>query len=165
MLVACLLLLGGALPLHAEDQHLGSFRDWSAVKYSDRGELTCMLFSQPKQMDGKDAGVTNAFVFVTYRYKDGALGEGRVSVQTAYSIKDQTQLQVVIDKDKLALTTSESTAWTTDAKEDAALIGAMRAGHDMMVVATDQKGQQHEDVYSLLGFTAAGKALESACKP
>jgi hypothetical protein len=59
--------------------------------------------------------------------------------------------------------TDGSTAWSRDARGDAALVKAMRAGKSMIVTGVSGRGTATKDRYSLAGFTAAHKAINKSC--
>ena len=56
-----------------------------------------------------------------------------------------------------------STAWLDDDKDTARLLTAMRAGRELVVEGTSNRGTRTVDRYSLYGFTAAHRAIGKAC--
>ena len=141
---------------------IGVYRDWVAVTSTDGNEKTCMMWSQPKQSEGHKGKREEAFAFVTHQPAEKRLN--RVSFETGYRIGKPNALEARIGQKRFKLNASGSGAWTRSSDEDAALIEAMRAGNTMTVTANGPGGEQVKDSYSLLGFTAAYKAISAACK-
>ena len=73
-------------------------------------------------------------------------------------------MDVAIGEHRFTLTTDSSTAWSASAREEHKMVEAMRAGRSMIVAGVSRRGTQTTDTYSLLGFTAAHKAINKACK-
>lgn len=141
---------------------IGVYRDWVAVASTEGKEMTCMMWSQPKQSEGHKGKRGEAFAFVTHQPAEKRLN--RVSFETGYRIGKPNALEATIGQRRFELSASGSGAWTRSSDEDAALIEAMRAGNTMTVTANGPGGEQVKDSYSLLGFTAAYKAISAACK-
>jgi hypothetical protein len=51
-----------------------------------------------------------------------------------------------------------------NAAEESRLIGAMKAGSDMIVSGTSRRGTVTTDTYSLAGVTAALKKIDAECQ-
>jgi len=159
--IAALLAALLALPAGAEDQALGSFRDWRAMRFGDGDDRACMAFSQPVKSEGDYSKRGQAFVFVTHR---PAAGErSRVSLETGYPFEPGSKVRVEVDQLALAFRTEGSTAWLDDPEQTRRLVAAMRAGRELVVRGTSTRGTRTVDRYSLYGFTAAHEAIDRAC--
>ncbi len=159
------LVLIGALLTHGAtgaDRALGSFRDWSAMAFGSKKDLTCMAFSQPVKSEGKYTKRGEAFVFVTHRPADGK--RQQVSIETGYSYKGSSPASITIDGVTFALRTEGSTAWLEQESRNPELVNAMKAGRTMLIKGTSSRGNDTRDQYSLLGFSAAIRAIDRACK-
>lgn len=151
-----------ALGAQAADRTLGSFRDWSAMAFGSKKDPTCMAFSQPVKSDGEYSKRGEVFVFVTHRPADGK--RQQVSIETGYSYKGQSPASITIDGVTFALRTEGSTAWLEQEAHNPDLVKAMKAGRTMRVQGTSSRGTETRDQYSLLGFSAAIRAIDRACK-
>lgn len=149
------------LAVTAADQSLGSFRDWSAMRFGSGAELACMAFSQPTASEGEYSKRGDAFVFVTHR--PAAKERGRVSVETGYPFKPGSGVTLSVGEVSVTLATRASTAWLDDDGETRRLIQAMRRGRELEVRGTSSRGTDTLDRYSLYGFSAAHDAIDKAC--
>lgn len=125
-------------------------------------DLTCMAFTQPVKSQGDYSRRGDVFVFVTHRPSDGQ--QNRLSVETGYTFDTQSPVTVTIDKRNFDLQADGSTAWLKEASRGSDLLKAMKAGRVMRVVGTSSKGTETTDDYSLLGFTAAIRAIDKTCR-
>lgn len=146
----------------AEDRDLGTFRAWSALSFTEDDSVACMMWSEPTQSKGAPEDRREAFMFVTHRPADERLGQ--VSFETGFDFAPDSEVDIEVGDERYTLYTNGSTAWTEDSSVDDKLVAAMRAGRTMSVRGRSEAGQETEDTFSLLGFTAAHKAITKACK-
>lgn len=151
------LLFGGI----AQAAELGKFKDWSAQTFKVSGKQVCSLWSAPQKAEGNYTRRGDIFVWVTHRPADKALN--RVSFEMGYPFKPNAKLEVRIDNEDFTLLTDGSTAFNIEARTDERMVKAMRAAREMEVNGISRRGTKTRDVYSLLGFTAAHKAISKAC--
>ena len=150
-----------AAPALGQDKSLGSFRDWSAMRFGSGEDRACMAFSQPVKSEGNYSKRGDAFLFVTHR---PAAGErGRVSLDTGYTYRAGSKATLTVGDMALELRTDGSTAWLDDDARTRRLLSAMRAGRDLVVEGTSSRGTRTVDHYSLYGFSAAYAAMGKAC--
>jgi hypothetical protein len=165
-LIAIPLLLLGSGPGEAArpaDQTLGTFRDWHAIVFDDGGNPACMIWSQPAKAEGDYQRRGEIFVFVSHRPADDQ--RNRVSFETGYTYQPGSTATVTIGDRRFSLPTDGSTAWTSGPDVDRELVAHMRRGETMVVEAISSRGTRTVDTYSLLGFTAALRAIDEACPP
>ena len=72
-------------------------------------------------------------------------------------------MELKIGDVKKKLFTQDDAAWAADKETDQELVQAMIRGHSMVVKGTSSRGTATTDSYSLLGFTKAHKAINTAC--
>jgi len=137
------------------------FKDWSVHVAGKNKQKICYLHGEPKKSAGKYNRRGPTYMQVTHRVADRARNE--VSITAGYSYKKGSDVNVKIDKKTFSMFTDGATAWSRDARGDAALVAAMRAGTTMVVTGTSTRGTVTKDRYSLAGFTAAHKAINKAC--
>lgn len=147
----------------AADKSLGTFKVWSAMSFTEDDKTVCMMWSQPEKAEGDYTKRGEIFVFVTHRPGDREMN--KVSFETGYTFKEESEVRVTIDGEAYTLYTDGSTAWSYDTKDDARMVNAMRAGNTMVMEGTSQRGTKTRDTYSLGGFTAAHNAISKVCKP
>lgn len=146
----------------AADKSLGTFKSWSAMSFTEDDHTVCMMWSQPEKAEGDYKKRGEVFVFVTHRPKDEEMN--KVSFETGYTFKEKSKVRLTIDGEAYTLYTDGSTAWSQDAKDDARMVKAMRAGRKMVMEGTSSRDTDTRDTYSLSGFTAAHNAINDACK-
>ena len=157
--VAVLIALPGAFA--ADSTSHGTFKQWTTLSFPDNGGTSCMMWSQPEKTQVSMEGRGDAFLFVTHRTSPRQFDA--VTLDNGYPFRERSQAKVRIGKQEFVLVTSGSGAWTLDSTDDAKMVQAMRAGYRMTVEGTSAGGKRTSDVYSLLGFTAAHKAIDAAC--
>ena len=160
--MAMAMSVSAATTVSAADKPLGTFKDWSAMSFTEDDHTVCMMWSQPEKAEGKYKKRGEIFVFVTHRPRDREMN--KVSFETGYTFKDKSEVRVTIDGRAYTLYTDGSTAWSQDTKDDARMVKAMRAGNKMVMEGTSSRGTNTRDTYSLSGFTAAHNAINKACK-
>lgn len=158
LLAGCLAARGAA----AQDSTLGTFKTWTAMRYTESGKPACMIWSQPEKSEGKYSKRGEVFVFVTHAPADRRFD--RVSFETGYTFEKGSEVTVAIKEESFTLHTDGSTAWNLDEKEDERMVKAMRLGNTMVVQGRSSRGTLTRDTYSLFGFTAAHNTINRACK-
>ena len=150
-----------ATPASAQQKTLGTFGDWTAVSDGSGNNRLCYIGSAPKKAEGKYTTRGSAHFLVTNRPADRVKGE--VSVATGYVYKDGKDAEAEVDGKKFKLFTRGENAWAYDAGTDKAMVGALKAGRQLVVRGTSSRGTETTDTYSLSGFTAALAAIDKAC--
>jgi hypothetical protein len=165
-LYSCLLLLAYSfMPLAVNAQtptFLGSYVDWNVYEFDENNQKICYMASVPKKQTGTYTRRGNPAVLVTRR--PGPQPVNEVSVQPGYTYLVDSKVEVSVDTGGgFELFTRGEHAWTINDEQDAQLITAMRRGSTMTITGTSSKQTTSEDTYSLLGFTKAFNAMETAC--
>lgn len=161
--VLCAAVLSAALPALGQDDSLGRFRDWFAATFVEDGARSCYVVSRAAQSAGDYTRRGPAYVQVTRRAGSGE--PDVVSIEAGYPHAPGGEVTARIDDERFSLFTEGETAWLPDSAGDRALVAAMTRGARMVVEGTSARGTATTDAYSLLGFSAARKALDEACGP
>lgn len=144
----------------ADPRHLGTFKDWNAFVFEEKGQKVCYISSQPKKTEPK-AKRGDIYTLVTHRPAEKALDV--VSVIVGYPFRKGSEAEVDIDGKDFKLFTDGETAWARDADGDRAVTSAMRDGKQMVVKGVSSRGTKTTDTYSLTGVTQAYDAINEAC--
>ena len=161
--VLAVLLAPSAVALAQED--VGTFKYWTTFTQNDPDGKMCFIASQPQDkkysqpINGRDP----VFFMVTSIPAKGIRNE--VSTIIGYPFAPGSEVTVDVDGTKYKMFTSETqgdTAWAV-ADQQAALVEAMKSGHQMSVTAQSKRGTVTTDVYSLSGVTAALDKAASEC--
>jgi invasion protein IalB len=147
----------------AAPKMLGTYKDWSALMLVQGGEKQCYMVSEPKSKTPKGVRRGKVYLMVTHWPAREIVNE--VSIVTGYPYKKGSEVKATIRKSKnFTLFTSEDRAWANNAKEDRAMVKALKAGASVTATGTSARGTVTKDKYSLRGFTAAYRAISEACK-
>ena len=164
LIVAGMLAVGAANAAVKRDV-LVSERDWDAfIDVYDDGAKVCYMRSEPKKWTASKKNVRRgeAYLTVTHWPKRAVFNE--VSVITGYTYADGQGVTATIGGKRFKLFTVADSAWMDDENADKAIVEAMKRGSRMVVTGTSSRGTRTTDTYSLMGFSAAYKAITEACR-
>ena len=142
-------------------KQISAFKDWSAHSEGKSKARTCWIYSEPVKDEGKYSKRGRIYLLVTHR--PGEKTVDQVQFTAGYTFKKGSAVRVVIGSKKFELFTNADTAWARSAKDDSALVTAMRGGSKMVVTGQSSRGTRTKDTYSLAGISAAHKAIGKAC--
>lgn len=144
---------------------LGSFRDWDAFQLTrGNGEKMCYMVSVPKSWQASRPNVSRGDIYITITHRPAASVQDQVNTVVGYPLKDGSEVTARVDGGKQhSLFTQGDGAWLYTEQDDRALVAAMRRGGTLVVKGTSSRDTDTTDRYSLIGFTAAHKAISQAC--
>ena len=157
----CIVIL--SLPVLAQTQprQLETHRHWrSFVLDSTQGKI-CYIGSEPLESSPNMQSRDRTWVLVTHRPVENVKNE--IGVITGYQYRLGTEVNVVIDTEKYVMFTQGDGAWLRNVEDEAKAVAAMKRGRRMTVVGYSNTGITTTDKYSLLGFTAAYRAISKEC--
>ena len=152
--------LGGAAANPAVET-LGTFQDWSAFAFTERGQRVCFMQSKPTSTLPKGVRRGPIHTLVTHRPAENATDV--VSILMGYPLRPGSEVEVEVDGQRFNLFIDKETAWAPDAKTDSALSTAFAKGAKATIKGVSARGTNTTDVYSLSGYTAAHQAISKAC--
>lgn len=142
---------------------LGTYGDWTAWTYNDRGNLICYMSSTPKKDEGKYTKRGDIYTIVTHRPAEKSYDE--VSFVAGYTFDTKAPFTIKIGNKTFKNTFTEGTkGWMVTPEEDRGLIAEMKRGDRMIVDGRSNRGTDTKDTYSLKGFTSAYQAISAKCK-
>lgn len=159
LLVASLLAptLAAAAP-----QAVASFRDWSVFVREVDGDRICYAATEAKTKLPASVNHGDVF-FLIATWKSGA-ATNQPSFMTGYTLKDQPPPVVAVGTQKFTMYASDNEGFIEAAKDEQALVAAMRKGADMKVTAVSGRGTQTSYAISLQGISSALDKVSEACK-
>ena len=161
-LLALVALLGWtSVAFGQSTERLGDFGDWSAFRFSEDGNKSCYIASQPAKAEGNYTRRGDIYALVTHRPAENRRDE--VNVIIGYTFQVNSFVDVTIGGQTFKLFTKDDGAWTTNSDEDRRLVQAMIQGNRMVVKGTSSRGTLTTDTYSLKGFTAAYRKINDVC--
>ncbi|MFA5963683.1 MAG: hypothetical protein WC804_06665 [Sphingomonas sp.] len=151
-LVALLAIL--ATPVAARES-LGIFGSWGA--FTDPSPARCYAIARPVQAGG--AG--HPFASIATWPGQGARNQLHVRLSRERDARARVTLSV--GERRFELVAGSADAWAPDARTDAAIVVAIRAGRSMSVETMARSGEPFADVYALRGAATAIDAASLAC--
>ena len=136
---------------------LGSFENWGAFR--DEAPTRCFAIAQPVR--GGGGGKWPPFASVGSWPQSGV--RGQFYVRLSRERRSNSVVTLIIDDRKFALVAGAADAWAPDARTDAAIVAAIRAGRSLSVEALGKGGRPFVDVYALRGAATAIDAAALGC--
>ncbi len=150
---ALALLLLPATPLAARES-LGVYESWAAFK--DASPLRCYAIA-------KAQGTSTAAAYATVSNWPGKGVRGAVHLVLSRDVADKAQVRLVVGDKRFTLVAKGRNAWAKDARDDAAIVAALRSAARMSVSAQGTKGGTFTDRYALAGVATAMDAATVGC--
>ena len=154
-LLFLLSLLGLGVPVAAQQQSLGIFGLWGAFAGRER----CYAIAEPRQPPR--AGEGRRFAAVGWWPGRGV--KGQLHIRFARAKRSGSAVLLRIDDRTFQLGGGGADAWAPDARADAEIVAAMRAGLEMTVETRAEGGALIRDAYTLRGAATALDAAAIAC--
>ncbi|OQW43529.1 MAG: hypothetical protein A4S12_04635 [Proteobacteria bacterium SG_bin5] len=129
--------------------------DWGAFRGGP--PQNCYAIAAPVRAGG--AG--RAFVAIGSWPRQGLRGQLHVRLSAAKAPRARVTLS--IGARRFELIAGDRDAWAPDARTDAAIVAAMRAGRSLSVEAQGASGRPFADVYALAGAATAIDAAALGC--
>lgn len=151
-LLALPLLLLAAAPLAARDS-LGVYDSWAAFR--DAGPLRCYAIA-------KAQGTLAAPAYATISNWPDRKVRGAVHLVLSREVADRSAVRLAVGNTRFDLVAKGRNAWAKDARDDAAIVAALRSAARMSVSARSAKGT-FTDRYTLAGAATAIDAATVGC--
>ena len=155
------LLIAAALlpaPLGAREP-LGVFDRWGAFR--DASPLHCYAVASPVSSGGDRRW--RAFLSFSEWPRQGA--HGQLHVRLSRQRDPRARVTLSIGERRFELVAGDADAWAPDARTDAAIVAAIRAGRSLSVETLARGGRPFADVYTLRGAATAIDSAALGCLP
>lgn len=162
----CLLTALVAAPASAQQAkpiELGTFGAWRAYTYKAADTQVCYVVGEPAASKSTRK-VKRDPVFFIVTHMPGRKINGEISTIIGYPFKEQSTVDVNVDKVAFKLFTKGDGAWAESSDVEKKIVSAMKGGKDLVVKGTSWKGTQTTDRYSLSGISAAMDKINAACQ-
>ena len=153
--------LTAAAPSWAADKFLGRFDKWEAHKGGDGNDAYCFIAALPAKSEGKVAKRGEATLMIAHFPKRKSFGQ--VQVKAGFALKKGSKLGLEIGAKTYALAAEGDTAYGGNAKENAEIVAALKAGKSAEATAVPGAGPKITDIYPLDGFSKALAAIDKEC--
>ncbi|NOZ31616.1 MAG: hypothetical protein GXP01_00765 [Alphaproteobacteria bacterium] len=161
-LLAVLTFTGAA---QAQATSLGVFDKWAAWKDTDANGVICYISSQPESSE--PAGVRRSPIHFIVTHRQGTGTRNEVATILGYPTNDNISSEATIDGRTFPFVSDASVeaAWLASDSDETAFVAAMKAGSQMVMRATSQRGTKTVDRYPLAGVTRAMAEIDKSCPP
>ncbi|MDX2142753.1 MAG: invasion associated locus B family protein [Rhodospirillaceae bacterium] len=154
-------MLGSTGASAQEVKVISTHGKWTAYSFQEDGQAVCYMAAKPIKSEGAYKARGEVLLMVTHRPAEKA--NDVLSLVAGYAYKQDTDATVQVGSRKFDLFTFNDRAWARDGATDKALVAAMTKGKSMTVRGSSSRGTLTTDTFSLQGFTAAYKAIGTAC--
>ncbi|KKB08310.1 hypothetical protein VE26_14070 [Devosia chinhatensis] len=161
--VAAFMALAPAAAQAQQATELGTFNAWSAYTATDASGAMCFIIGEPTRSEPAGANRDPIKFLIVHRKGMGSKNEVQTQIGYPYNTTD-AKASVSVDGKSYVMGARGSTAWLASAGDEAGFVQAFKAGNQMVVRGTSQRGTDTVDTYSLAGATAAMNAIDSACQ-
>lgn len=162
--LALLSTISAAAPAVAQQQaqNLGTFNHWTAWKGTDANGEMCYISSQP-QTTAPD-GVRRSPIHFLVIHRKGLGTKNEVQTLIGYPFNtSNSNASATIDGKAYPMVTEGEAAWLASSADEPGFVAALKAGSQLVVKGTSQRGTNTTDTYNLGGVTAAMNEIDKAC--
>lgn len=142
-----------AAPLAARES-LGVYDGWAAFK--DAKPLRCYAIA-------KAQGTPPAPAYATVSNWPERKVRGALHLVLSRAVADKAAVRLAVGDKRFTLVAKGRNAWAKDARDDAAIVAALRSAARMSVSASSAKGGGFTDRYTLTGAATAIDAATVGC--
>ena len=141
---------------------LGTFNAWTAWKASDASGIICYISAAPQSSEPSGANRDPIHFMIIHRKGMGTKNEVQTIIGYPYNSSD-AKASAAIDGKVYPMVVEGSAGWLASTGDEGGFVAAFKAGTNLTVKGTSQRGTNTTDTYSLSGATAAMKAIDAAC--
>ena len=136
---------------------------WSAYTATDQSGQICFIIGEPIQSKPAGANRDPIKFLIVHRKGMGSKNEVQTQIGYPYNTTD-AKASASIDGQSYVMAARGSTAWLASSSDEPGFVTAFKAGNQLVVRGTSQRGTNTVDTYSLSGATAAMNAIDAACQ-
>jgi hypothetical protein len=158
-------LMGLAPAAQAQQQaatELGTFNAWSAWTATDASGKICYISAAPSASEPSGANRDPIHFMIIHRKGMGTKNEVQTIIGYPYNATD-AKASAAVDGKVYPMVVEGSAGWLASTGDEGGFVAAFKAGSNLVVKGTSQRGTNTTDTYSLSGATAAMKAIDAAC--
>lgn len=142
---------------------LGSFNAWTAWRATDASGQICYISATPTKSEPAGANRDPIHFMIIHRKGLGTKNEVQTLIGYPFNTA-KANASATVDGKSYPMVTEGSAAWLASTGDEAGFVAAFKAGSQLVVKGTSQRGTNTTDTYSLSGATAAMNAIDTACK-
>jgi hypothetical protein len=161
-LAATLLVAGAIGAAEAQATNLGTFNAWTAWQATDANGVICYISSQPADSEPKNVNRDPIHFLIIHRKGLGTKNEVQTLIGYPFNSSDP-KASATVDGKQYPMVTEGAAAWLASTGDESGFVAALKAGSQLVVRGTSQRGTDTTDTYSLRGVTAAMTEIDKAC--
>jgi hypothetical protein len=146
----------------ANATQLATFKAWTAWKGSDSTGDVCYISAQPEKSEPGNVNRSPIHFLIIHRKGMGTKNEVQTLIGYPFNTTN-SNAAAAIDGKSYPMVTDGEGAWLADTSGEAGFVAALKAGSNLTVKGTSQRGTVTTDTYSLSGVTAAMNEIDKAC--
>ena len=151
-----------ACPTFAQSPtQIGQFKAWGAYSYQSKDRTICYALTVPVSQQPTNVDHGDNFFMITQIPGDDASLEPQL--KAGYNLNETKRVVVTIAGRKFYMMSAGSRAWVENEADEPQLLALLRSQQKMSVDFVSARGTNTHYRYSLLGVSAALKAV-SMCK-
>lgn len=158
---SCLLALLPGPALAQPVRLLGDHNAWSAYSAAQGPGPICFVLSRPTATDPLPGGYGESHFYITHRPAEAIRAE--INLVSGYVFSADAPATLTVGAASFRLYTLGDSAWLEDVAQTNAALEAIRAGATMVVEGVTDTGMRVRQTFSLIGATAATRAIDAAC--
>ncbi len=140
---------------------IGRFQDWEAATFTEQGRRVCYAFTRASRSTPALQGRGEVVLMVTHR----PASRDQVAVRAGYTYPQAAEpagtVEAAAGNVSLAFFTAGDAAFARDRE---AAVAAFQRGRIFRLQGPGPRGGTVTDTFSLMGFTAAHRAISEACR-
>ena len=163
MFAVVALAFGAGMAVFAQNEPelLSTHKDWSAYVFHDGAGKVCYMASAA--LESSPAIENRGDVWITVTHRPNAKIENEIGIIAGYEYQADSGVNALVDTKKFELFSQGDGAWLRTAEEESEMVQDMKKGRRLSIVGISTAGTTTTDKYSLIGFTAAHRAITKAC--
>lgn len=150
-----------------EVKQLGTYKAWTAWTGSDANGVMCYISAEPESWTPKEvsgAPVRRSPIHFLVINRKGLGTKNEVQTLVGYPFHgSKANVSATVDGRTYPMVTEGEAAWLAVEADEANFVEALKAGTELVVKGTSQKGNNMVDTYNLSGVTAAIAEIAKAC--
>lgn len=148
--------------LNATAVLLRQYQNWGAYAALPDGQKLCFAMTvQNKQKRGKSAEPTS-YLSVSSRPQQNITNE--LSIIFGYRVKPDASASLEVGGKQFKLYVKDNRAWVMNIAEESTIVALMRTNSELLVKATDVRGSETIERYSLRGIEGAVERANQECR-
>jgi hypothetical protein len=141
---------------------LGTFNAWTAWQATDASGVICYVSATPTSSEPSGANRDPIHFMIIHRKGMGTKNEVQTIIGYPFNATD-AKASASVDGKSYPMVTEGSAGWLASTGDEGGFVQAFKAGSNLVVRGTSQRGTNTVDTYSLSGATAAMNAIDTAC--